>query len=561
MNIIKCALFWLSSSRSEEETSFLFAYAGETIHWNFSRPLLLFGIPNYMQPRNAKESPPLVCFKLKQGCGHFEVCGESIFTVPVDSVELFERGEEKPKWLHRIRFLWSGDGKRVILELDDTIVAAADLSQKRMIAVKEQPRRSFSRRWSKEGYAWDDTLLDEFDTVPDGMPPLQAASWWNNPNLSPGQRYYCFFMLNFWVFALPLALLMIYLEIFTPWQGIFFYFWLRAARNMTLDVYRPPYALILESYYSSPTTKKPKRESLWRDTPFLRHVLSLAICTAAMPGVLPVWLACAMLFWLFCYWIPRIGFQMVFEALFPKQHHKATRRNRENALGDGTIYAWRGGIPGLALGHFFAEHYSEKQVVIGLSRRQLDEEEKKRQKQKNGDSDDEKDWRTIAFQEPDLLLDPLERKLKESSVELVKIPDGFTATELDHTFGAHPEGDCLLSPYARYHDWTQTELWKTRSAAIFLFTLEPVDYREVFRKIRAGQLAGALIQLGGIPNLNWEALNPEPFHVFDECNKKRFFVVHRENVNALIDALVDAGHTAFAALQEKEEISSPGCIL
>jgi len=536
MNIAKSILVWLSSSRNEEEKSCLFAQDGEQVYWNFSRPLLLFGLSNYLP--HEEEAPQVVCFRLENGCGYFEVCGEELFNAPKDGVKLFDPEQPTRKLVHQLRFLWSGDGSRVLFELDGEPVAAADFARKRMIAREPQPPHSHSRRWSGEGYRWDESLLDDFDTVPDGMPPCRPRGWWDTPALSFGKRVYCVLLFHYWLFSIPLALLLIYREVFTPWQGLFFYFWLRIVRRMVETAYRNPYQLVLRAHV--PEARFPSNESLWRDTPFPRQLLMLGVCTAALLGLLRFWFAGVLLFWLFCY--PVFALLLLVIGIQPPGVRRRRKRLEEEIRKpNAEQFGIMGGVAGLVLGRFLAEQYAGKKVVLGLSRQQLAgprEEEK----------DDDSPW--LLPEPPDLLLGPIELETGDGKVELQKIADGFGAAGLDAAFGTYPDAGCLLSLHARFDDWKRTELWQTHSGNIFLYRLDPVDYREAFREIQAGRLAGALIPLGSIPRLDWAALNPEPFQDLDKWNKEKLLAVHQSNVNALIHALVEASHTVFAPLQE-----------
>ena len=65
------------------------------------------------------------------------------------------------------RFVWAPDGRRVRLEADGEIVAAADLVKKKLIVRGGDGRAASSGGWSPQGHDWDDSLLEEFDRSPE----------------------------------------------------------------------------------------------------------------------------------------------------------------------------------------------------------------------------------------------------------------------------------------------------------------------------------------------------------------------------------------------------------
>lgn len=535
MDRLGCMLhYFCGGSGKNVEMAFVLC-GDEPFYWNALRPVTVYAFPNSFGYES--ENPPLLRLRVDGEGIWLEAYSCTFPEPPLDRVRLFAR-EQAGRRFRCFRFIWAPDGRRVRLEADGETAAAADLAEKRLIVRGCEGRTAVSGSWSKEGHGWDESLLEEFDRVPEK--PLSRQFWRPVRKLSLPIRLYLlgttyFGMVTFWI-AVGLAGAR-----YVPFaQALFGWIALRSA-NRIVQCFANPWKLRLEAAVPSlgePSPKVREEHLAARNRAVTRYLLYLLLAVFGLCGFVPDWMPWAA--------IVAVYYSGYVSMLLDMLGLRSSERRNFDRILNMSGYQWevvaqlrRSHVPKIPfLVLVMKKHFAGKKVAIGVA---------------------EGFGRSPEYDEAaEVVTGPLREQAEAAGVTPIFVPDGLTPQALDASFGKVEEAAAFFSFSANWKTWTATELWRRPAEsrpAIFVTEISAMEFKEAFEAIRDGRLLGAGIAALKRTRVDLASLLPEelrePESEMEKLEKgeiANLLPVDRDNVDAVLEMLVKSGLETFRPL-------------
>ncbi len=528
-------LFYFSGGSGADAEMVFTLYGEEPFHWNALKPVTVYGFPNGFGYESG--NPPLLRLRVDAAGIWLEACRCTFPDPPLDRVRVFTR-EEAGRRFRCFRFVWAPDGRRVRLEADGEIVAAADLVKKKLIVRGGDGRAASSGGWSPQGHDWDDSLLEEFDRSPEK--PLCKPLWRPVRKLTAPVRLYLFLTTYFGLVTFWIAVGLAGARYVTFAQALFGWIALRSA-NRIVQCFANPWKIRMEAAIPNPGEPSPQERDAAvaaRNRLVTKYLLYLLPAVTGLCGLLPEWIPWAA--------IVAVYSSRYVSTLLDLLGLRSPERRSFDRLLEMNGYQWevrrqllRSHVPKIPfLVQVMKKHCAGKRVIIGVS---------------------ERFGRTAEYDEAaEIVTGPLREQAEAAGVTPVFVADGLTSAALDASFGKVGDAAAFFSFSAGWKAWTGTALWqrpKEERPAIFVTEITAMEFREAFEAIRDGRLLGAGIAALKRDHLDLASLLPEELRQpgddavrIARVKTANLLPVDRDNLDAVLEMLVKSGLETFRPL-------------